>query len=67
MTSFVWVEASSPESLETVSARVATVARSEEVAVARFARKSDILEVKVGKREGTELDRNSGAAFARGK
>ena len=52
MTSLVWVEASLVESFVMVSVKVATVARSEEVAVARFARESDSSEVKVGAREG---------------
>ena len=67
MTSLVWVEASSAKSFATVSVRVATVARSEEVVVARFVRELDSSEVKVGAREGTGCDPNSGAAFARGK
>ena len=67
MTSLVWAEASSAESFATVSVRVATVARSEEVAVARLARELESSEVKVGEREGTELERNSGAAFAQEK
>ena len=67
MTSMVWAEASSAESLATMSVKVATVARSKEVAVARLARESDSSEVKVGAREGTWCDPNSGAAFARGK
>ena len=67
MTSLVWAKASSAKSLATVSVRVATVAQSKEVAVARFARELDSSEVKVGKREGTELDRNSETAFGQGK
>ena len=67
MTSLVWTEATTTESFATVSVKVATVARSEEVAAARFARESESSEVKVDAREGTGWEENSGAAFPWGK
>ena len=67
MTSLVWAEASSAKSFASVLVKVATVARSEEVAVGRFGRESESSEVKVGAREGTGWEENSGEAFAQGK